>query len=76
MEIKLVLLVIYALAIIIVELLIEKRLTVINERHNQKMWWWNASYGLFTLFKKLKIILRIVAIISFLCSATLIILLV
>jgi len=37
MEIKLALLVAYAIAIIIAEILIEKRLTVINERHHQKM---------------------------------------
>lgn len=74
MEIKLVLLVIYAVAIIVVELLIEKRLEIINKRHHQKMWWWNASFGLFTLFKRLKIILRVIAVISFLCSATIIIL--
>jgi len=69
MLIQVAILVIYAIAIIITELLIERRLDLLTKRHNEKIWWWYASVWLLSLHKKLKLILRILSAILFICWA-------
>ncbi|MDD2487432.1 MAG: hypothetical protein PHS92_03615 [Candidatus Gracilibacteria bacterium] len=75
-NIRIILIVLYILFLIGIQIFIEKRLNILNLRHMQKIGGGYGSYGLLTLHKKLKILLRFLMISLFIAGTTIIITLV
>ena len=68
MDIRIIISISYAIVVNIVELLIEKRLRILRDRHQQKIWWGYASWWLVRLHNFLTNIIRILFILLYAIS--------
>lgn len=59
---KIIISVTYIILILLIEIFIEKRLNLLKERHQQKIWWWYASGWLWRIHTFLIYIIRILLI--------------